>query len=75
MATLGARDFSSAVSEDVSAFGQTPKIPAAREKNLWYPGYPMAPPRSKKKDTRPGNAGTNGQYFLESTFERGGYGR
>ena len=25
--------------EDVSAFGQTPKTPAAREKNLWYPGY------------------------------------
>ena len=44
--TLGARDFSSAVSgfgtaEDVSAFGlrPTPKIPAAGGKNLWYSGY------------------------------------
>ena len=33
--TLGARDFSSAV----SGFCPTPKIPTAREKNLWYPGY------------------------------------
>ena len=60
-ATLGARDFSSAVSGfcqvlivtrtksvflAASAYGRrcvglppTPKIPAAREKNLWYPGY------------------------------------
>ena len=57
--TLGARDFSSAVSSfcqvfivkksvflAASAYGRrrvglrpTPKIPAAREKNLWYPGY------------------------------------
>ena len=48
--TLGARDFSSAVSgfcQDVaSAYGQgcvglrpTPKIPVVREKSLWYPGY------------------------------------
>ena len=57
--TLGARDFSSAVSGfcqafivkksvflAASAYGRrrvglrpTPKIPAAREKNLWYPGY------------------------------------
>ena len=31
--------------EDVSTFGQHrkfPKIPAAREKNLWYPGYANA---------------------------------
>ena len=56
-ATLGARDFSSAVpgfcqvfivtrALVASAYGRrcvglrpTPKIPAAREKNLWYPGY------------------------------------
>ena len=55
--TLGARDFSSAVSGFcqvfivasplvASAYGRrcvglrpTPKIPAVREKNLWYPGY------------------------------------
>ena len=55
--TLGARDFSSAVSGFcqvfivtpplvASAYGRrrvglrpTPKIPAAREKNLWYPGW------------------------------------
>ena len=53
--TLGARDFSSAVSgfcqvfivtRATSAYGRrrvglrpTPKLPAAREKNLWYPGY------------------------------------
>ena len=49
--TLGTRDFSSAVSGFcqvfivASAYGRrrvglrpTPKIPAAREKNLWYPG-------------------------------------
>ena len=41
---LGARDFSSAVSSPLVAsargFGlrPTPKIPTAREKNLWYPG-------------------------------------
>ena len=63
--TLGARDFSSAVSGFcqvfivsplvASAYGRrrvglrpTPKIPAAREKNLWYPGYgrPFFPPES-----------------------------
>ena len=48
--TLGARDFSSAVSgfsqvfivtRAKSGFGlrPTPQIPTAREKNLWYPGY------------------------------------
>ena len=55
--TMGARDFSSAVSgfcqvfivtRAAPGFGlrrrrvglrPTPKIPAAREKNLWYPGY------------------------------------
>ena len=57
--TLGARDFSSAVSGFcqvfivtrasplvASAYGRrrvglrpTPKLPAAREKNPWYPGY------------------------------------
>jgi len=45
--TLGARDFSSAVSGFCQVFiarlrrswlRPTPKIPAAREKNLWYPG-------------------------------------
>ena len=48
--TLGARDFSSAVSGlcrllVASAYGRrcvglrpTPKISSAREKNLWYPG-------------------------------------
>ena len=41
--TLGARDFSSAVSRFFSRLRRswlrpTPKIPAAREKNLWYPG-------------------------------------
>ena len=37
--TLGARDFSSAVS-GFRGFGlrPTPKIPAVREKSLWYPG-------------------------------------
>ena len=64
--TLGARDFSSAVSGFcqvfivtrasplvASAYGRrcvglrpTPKIPAAREKNLWYPG------QNKKKRTK-----------------------
>ena len=56
--TLGARDFSSAVSgfcqvfivTRARSFGlrPTPKIPAAREKNLWYPGYgrPFSPPES-----------------------------
>ena len=43
--TLGARDFSSAVSGFCQVFivtlglWQAPKLPAAREKNLWYPGY------------------------------------
>ena len=44
--TLGARDFSSAVSGFCQAYGRrcvglrlTTKIPTAREKNLWYPGY------------------------------------
>ena len=48
--TLGARDFSSAVpgfcqvfiaTRAARGFGLRPtlKIPAAREKNLWYPGY------------------------------------
>ena len=39
--TLGATDFSSAVSYGRRRVGlrPTPKIPAAREKNLWYPGY------------------------------------
>jgi len=44
--TLGARDFSSAVSGFCQVFivksdprEKFPKIPAAREKNLWYPGY------------------------------------
>ena len=38
--TLGARDFSSAVSGFCQVFIVTrAKIPAAREKNLWYPGY------------------------------------
>ena len=43
--TLGARDFSSAVSGFCQAYGRrcvglrlTTKIPTAREKNLWYPG-------------------------------------
>ena len=43
--TLGARDFSSALSGFCQAYGQrcvglrlTTKIPTAREKNLWYPG-------------------------------------
>jgi len=42
--TLGATDFSSAVSGFCQVFRRrvglrpTPKIPAAREKNLWYPG-------------------------------------
>ena len=39
--TLGARDFSSAVSGFFSARGfglrPTPRIPATHEKNLWYP--------------------------------------
>ena len=50
ISTLGDRDFSSAVSGFcqvfASAYGRgcvrlrpTPKIPAARKKNLWYPGY------------------------------------
>ena len=44
--TLGARDFSRAVSDFCQVFivtrswlRPTRKIPAAREKNLWYPGY------------------------------------
>ena len=38
--TLGARDFSSAVSGFCQVFIVThAKIPTAREKNLWYPGY------------------------------------
>ena len=40
--TLGARNFSCAVSGFAAHdFGlrPTPKIPAAREKNVWYPGY------------------------------------
>ena len=44
--TLGARDFSSVVSGFCQVYGRrgvglrpTPKIPAAREKKLWYPGY------------------------------------
>ena len=39
LGTLGARDFSSAVSGFCQVFIVTrAKIPAAREKNLWYPG-------------------------------------
>ena len=51
-ATLGARDFSSAVSGfcqvfiATRGFGLRPKmcrpLATAREKNLWYPGYPSA---------------------------------
>ena len=51
-ATLGARDFSSAVSGfcqvfiATRGFGLRPKMcrpsATAREKNLWYPGYPSA---------------------------------
>ena len=53
MITLGARDFSSVVSGFCQVFivsrfaargfglRQTPKIPAAREKNLSYRGYQM----------------------------------
>ena len=43
--TLDARDFSSAVSGFCQVFlvtrlrPKTPKIPAEREKSLWYPGY------------------------------------
>ena len=38
--TLGARDFSSAVSGFCQVFIVTrAKIPTAREKNFWYPGY------------------------------------
>ena len=43
--TLGERDFSSAVSGFCQVFlvtrlrPKTPKIPAEREKSLWYPGY------------------------------------
>ena len=48
--TLGARDISSAVSgfcqvfivtraKSFSRLRPTPKIPAARQRNLWYPGY------------------------------------
>ena len=44
--TLGARDFSSAVSGFCQVFivksdprEKFPKIPASREKNLWYSGY------------------------------------
>ena len=43
--TLGARDFSSAVSGFCQAYGRrcvglrlTTQIPTAREKKLWYPG-------------------------------------
>ena len=46
MSTLGARDFSSTVSGFCQVFivtlRPTPKIPAAREKNLWYPGQEMS---------------------------------
>ena len=37
MRTLGARDYG----RRCVGLRPTPKIPAAREKNLWYPGYNM----------------------------------
>ena len=60
--TLGARDFSSAVSGFcqvvASAYGRrrvglrpTPKIPATREKNLWYPQGNSRVVRSQFLDT------------------------
>ena len=55
--TLGARDFSSAVSGFCQVFivtrgfglRPTPKIPVAREKNLWYPEYTYT---TKQKRTK-----------------------
>ena len=67
--TLGTRGFSR-VRREFSrgfAFGQTPKIPAAREKNLWYPGYSNCDMLSNHDGDGSENAALKG-YFCSFIF-------